>query len=126
MGRGTNPMTRDKLIEAMAKRLFFEMNNIMHDHARHWAAAKKDLWLSVAKDGWSQAEHSLPGLSDYIEGKAVIVPGEATVEMLRVGCAITCTLPACLKAGSCQQADVAAWTDDAYTHMLSASPYRRG
>lgn len=40
----------EKLVEKVAKRVFFEQHSIMHDHAFHWSRANKAIWLSIATD----------------------------------------------------------------------------
>lgn len=89
-------MTRDELIEQMAIAAWDHGREMVEEHVCTWSTlvegAKSgddaDEWTIIQATAEARATlstlcASIQGLSDVIDGKAVIVPAEATEEMLQ-------------------------------------------
>lgn len=72
-------MTRDELIERMARDI---AQNFFQENWDSLNAFAMKICLGMARAALGSLCQALPGLSYVIDGKAVIVPVEATVEMV--------------------------------------------
>ena len=67
--------TFEQMVDKAAKRAFFSMNNIMHDHEMHWSKANQAIWIDTQRDALTAI-----GLGP----DKVIMPRKLTGELLDV------------------------------------------